>query len=158
VEHVQIVRFPGTRQHDGDHAPAVTWVTGTLDRMIARMTLVLVVLLAGACGGDDDGGSDAARSTTSAVTEAPRPEGAAPECETIQVLLKLDVTDEQREDVAGILDGIDGVEHEFVEAAADTEASMFLVTPSTEEASGAVGTELSGHPAVVSVVFPEQLC
>ena len=129
--------------------------------MLVRVALVALLALAGACGDDGGGGDDdATRSSASAVTEAPGPAPgeAPPECETIQVLLKLEVTDEQRDDVAEVLDGIEGVDHELVEAATETEPSMFLVTASTEEASGAVGSELSGHPAVVSVVFPEQLC
>ena len=128
--------------------------------MLVRVALVVLLAVTGACGGDDDTTS----SSGTAVTEAPAsdapeaPDGATPECETIQVLLKLDVTDEQRDEVAEVLDGIEGIEHEPVEAASDAEPSLFLVTASTEDASGAVGSELEGHPAVVSVVFPEQLC
>ena len=128
--------------------------------MLRRIAVLLVLVLASSgaagCGGDDE---DAATdSSAAAVTQAPADEAPSGECDVIQVLLKLDATEEQRLDVADTLDDIEGTEQELVEAESDAEPSMFLVTTETDRAADAVGTDLSGHPAVVSVVFPEQLC
>ena len=133
-----------------------------LRRIVVLLALVPAFLAGTACGGDDAGEDSMTDASAAAAEQTGADEGEAPastgECDVIQVLLKLDVTDEQVAAVEEALDGIEGVTHELVESDVETEPSMFLVTADADAAANAVGSELEGDPAVISVVFPEQLC
>jgi hypothetical protein len=117
---------------------------------------VCVVAMAAACSGDDD---------EAVVTDAP-PSSAGPageveggECEALQVLLKLDVTDEEQDAVKEKVEEVGGVTAiELRAPESEGEPAVFLVATESQEAADAVGKALAGDPGVVSVVHPEQVC
>jgi hypothetical protein len=145
---------------------AVTGATGRLDLVLRRLVVVLVLLVGGvaaACSGDDGATvSDAPPSSVGqpGVTGGdPAVSGTAGDCEALQVLLKVGLSDEERAEVeatVGELDGVTGVE--LQPAASDEEPQVLLVRTESEDATDAVGEALAGDPSVVSVVHPEQVC
>jgi hypothetical protein len=124
----------------------------------------VVVLLAvgAACSGDDGdagaqtpapGSTGESRGATTTGPPGEPPGTAIPEgleCEGLQVLLKLDVTAEERDEAVA--------SHQFIDPPNDSESPLFLVMPSSPGDAGAIGDHFVDEPAVVSVVFPQQVC
>jgi hypothetical protein len=133
----------------------------------------VVVLLAvgAACSGDDGdagaqtpapGSTGESRGATTTGPPGEPPGTAIPEgleCEGLQVLLKLDVTAEERDAVEATIRSIAAVaSHQFIDPPNDSESPLFLVMPSSPGDAGAIGDHFVDEPAVVSVVFPQQVC
>src|SRR5687768_7556376 len=115
-----------------------------------------VVGLAGACSGDDREEGDVGTGGGAGVETTV---ASGSECLALQVLLKLDLSDDERAEVQAKVAEVDGVTGTELRAAeAEGEPPVLLVTTESAEASTAVSEELSGDPSVVSVVHPEQVC
>ena len=121
-------------------------------RRLLGLVMCAVALVAACSGDDEEVASDDPTTTEAAI---------APDqvCEAIQVLLKLDLSDDERAAVEAEVDEVDGVTATQLQAAeAEGEPPVLLVTTESEEAAIEVGEALAGDPAVVSVVHPEQVC
>ena len=128
-----------------------------------------------ACGDGDwaqvpEQGSATSTSARGAVTTRPGDDGTAggvddakrPECQELRILLKLDVTADQRKAIEKTLKGISEVEtFRFEEAAAQSQASsLYHVRPAKLDQLQVVGQQIerAGLAGIVSVVYPRQFC
>jgi len=118
----------------------------------------VVVALAGACSGDDETATATGNTTVNGGADESIPTGA--ECEAVHVLLKLELSENERDAVQDKVQNLDGVTATELRspAAAEGEPPVLLVTTESEEAAIGVAEALSGDPSVVSVVHPEQVC
>ena len=124
-------------------------------------------LLAGAaCSGDDDDAETADRGT---VITQPAPEATGPTttrepldpndpaCREVQIVLKPDITDAQRDAVEDKLDSVDGVRDWRFDEGSDGAGATFWVVPESPDDQGPIGEEFA-MDGVTSVVFPNQVC
>lgn len=149
-------------------------MTPTIRR--AAVFAATVVALA-ACGGSDwarppvaDKKGATATSARGPVTTLPGGDGKAggvedadrPECQELRVLLKLDVTGDQRRAIEQKLKSIAEVARfRFEEAPAQShESSSYHVRPKSLDQLQKIGAQIeqAGLAGIVSVIYPRQFC
>jgi hypothetical protein len=140
-------------------------------RRLAALLTITGALVGGvaACGSDDEptvGGDQAGKQT--GTSDTPGNGSTAPasidrsekRCRELIVLLKLDVSPEQRSAIENKIKslGAQVKNYRFEEAGSDTDSPSFRVEPAKVDQEQQVGTQFYGMDGVASVVFPNQVC
>ena len=141
--------------------------------MRRRRTLVVALATAGlllgaACSGDDDDDAAVGGDGEPVITQpAPQATGPSttrepldpndPACREVQIVLKPDITDAQREAVEEKLEAVDGVRDWRFDEGTGGAGATYWVVPESVDDQGPIGEEFA-MDGVTSVVFPNQVC